>query len=133
MEDTYNLLGHALRKVLDVIACQQGRELAVVASEAGADILNGSSLKASLDIDWDNPEQRQLALEQVLQALEAVESWLGQLQPHDIPQTVNPTLRVARQIVLFVPCGSVVPPIGEVVVSRFIQMNLYFKNYACAN
>ncbi len=81
-----------------MIACQQGRELAVVASEAGADILNGSSLKAALDIDWDNPEQRQLALEQVLQALEAVESWFAKLQQHDIPQTVNQTLRVARQI-----------------------------------
>lgn len=98
VEDTYNLLGHALRKVLGVIACQQGRELAVLASEAGAEILKGSSLKAALDIDWDNPEQRQLALEQVLQVWEAVESWLGQLQPHDIPQTVNQTLRVARQI-----------------------------------
>lgn len=39
-------------------------------SEAGVEILNGLSLKAALDIDWDHPEQRQLALEQVLQALE---------------------------------------------------------------
>jgi hypothetical protein len=30
--------------------------------------------------------------------LEAVESWFGKLQQHDIPQTVNQTLRVARQI-----------------------------------
>ncbi len=37
VEDTYNLLGHALRKALGVIARQQGRGLADVAAEAGAD------------------------------------------------------------------------------------------------
>ncbi len=98
VEDTYNLLGHALRKVLDVIACQQGRELTLVASEAGAEILNGSSLKAALDIDWDNPQERSLALEQVLQALEAVESWLGQLPELTIPEQAKQSLKVARQI-----------------------------------
>ena len=39
MEDTYNLLGHALRKALGVIARQQGRGLAEVATEAGASVL----------------------------------------------------------------------------------------------
>jgi hypothetical protein len=34
VEDTYNLLGHALRKALGVIARQQGRGLAEVAIEA---------------------------------------------------------------------------------------------------
>ena len=55
VEDTYNLLGHALRKALSVIARQQGRGLAAVAQAAGAKLLNGSSLKAALDLDWDNP------------------------------------------------------------------------------
>jgi transposase-like protein DUF772 len=35
VEDTYNRLGHALRKALGVIARQQGRELADVARDAG--------------------------------------------------------------------------------------------------
>src|SRR6266566_9590087 len=37
VEDTYNLLGHALKKVMRVVADQQGRELAEVAQEAGAE------------------------------------------------------------------------------------------------
>jgi hypothetical protein len=49
VEDPYHLLGHALRKALRVIADQQGRGLADVAQEAGAEILGGSSLKAALD------------------------------------------------------------------------------------
>jgi transposase len=78
VEDTYNLLGHALRKALGVLARQQGRGLADVATEAGAPILGGSSLKAALDLDWDAPAERMRALVTVLDALGAVERYLGQ-------------------------------------------------------
>src|SRR5437588_7780238 len=66
VEDTYNLLGHALKKAMRVVADQQGRELAEVAKEAGAEIVCGTSLKAALDRDWDQPGQREEALEVVL-------------------------------------------------------------------
>src|SRR5438105_6400463 len=39
VEDTYNLLGHALNKVMRVVADQQGRELVEVAKEAGAELV----------------------------------------------------------------------------------------------
>src|SRR5215475_2091718 len=42
VEDTYNLLGHALRKALSVIARQQGRELPAVANEVGVPLGSGS-------------------------------------------------------------------------------------------
>jgi Transposase DDE domain/Transposase domain (DUF772) len=77
VEDTYNLLGHALRKALGVIAREQGRELAAVAQEAKAELVAGSSLKAALDLDWDDPTSREQALRQVLGALERVEQWLA--------------------------------------------------------
>src|SRR4051812_23175723 len=48
VEDTYNLLGHALRKALGVIARQQGRGLAELAAEAQVPLLSGEqSLKAT--------------------------------------------------------------------------------------
>jgi transposase len=77
VEDTYNLLGHALKKALGVIARQQGRGLAEVAGEAGASLLGGAtSLKAALDLEWDDPDERALALARVLDALDAVEAYL---------------------------------------------------------
>jgi hypothetical protein len=76
VEDTYNLLGHALRKALGVLARRQGRGLADVATEAGAPILGGPSLKAALDLDWDDPAERTGALVAVLDALSAVERYL---------------------------------------------------------
>ncbi len=52
VEDTYNLLGHALRKAVGMLARQQGRELTALAAEAGAGLVAGAtSLKATLDLD----------------------------------------------------------------------------------
>ena len=99
VEDTYNLLGHALRKALGVIAGQQGRALAAVAQEAGAELVAGSSLKAALDLDWDDPEACTQALTHVLAALENVEQWLVQhpeLITEDSP--VPDCLGAARQV-----------------------------------
>ena len=73
VEDTYNLLGHALRKALGVIAREQGREFAAIAKAADAELVAGSSLKAALDLDWDDPTSREQALRQVIEALDRVE------------------------------------------------------------
>lgn len=77
VEDTYNLMGHALRKAMSVIARQQGRGLADMAGQAEAQVVTGSSLKAALDLDWDDVEQRQRGLTMVLSALDNVERWIG--------------------------------------------------------
>jgi transposase len=76
VEDTYNLLGHALRKALGVIARQQGRGLADVAAETGIDLVGRASLKAALDLDWDDPAAHDQALALVLDALSRFEAWL---------------------------------------------------------
>jgi hypothetical protein len=66
VEDTINLLGHALRQVVGVLARQQGWGLAegtrVLAERAGVPELAGSSLKAALDLDWDDPAALEHAL-----------------------------------------------------------------------
>lgn len=62
VEDTYNLVGHALKKAMRVVADQQGRELIEVAKEAGAELVCESSLIAALDRDWDQPIQKDEAL-----------------------------------------------------------------------
>ena len=98
VEDTYNLLGHALKKALGVITRQQGRELTEVACEMEADLVAGSSLKAALDLNWENPDQRDLALGMVLGVLSSVETHLendAQTLSHPV---VRSSLEAARQI-----------------------------------
>lgn len=76
VEDTYNLLGHALRKAGEVIARDQKQDLSTIASQAGASLMSGSSLKAALDLDWDDPQQKTEALTRILETLNNVESWV---------------------------------------------------------
>jgi transposase len=97
VEDPYNLLGHALKKALGVIARQQGRELADLAAEAGAELVAGASLKAALDLDWDDPAARGQALGLVLAALEQTEQWLA-AQPAAADPTVQASLAAAHQV-----------------------------------
>ena len=100
VEDTYNLLGHALRKALGIIAQDQERDFKEVATEAGAACVADSSLKAALDLDWDDPVAKTQALSTILQALAQVEFRIQQ-QPDASPkaaQEANETLLVARQI-----------------------------------
>jgi hypothetical protein len=97
VEDTYNLVGHALKKVLRVVADQQGRELAQVGQEAGAEVVCGTSLKATLDQDWDQLRQREEALNQVLNVLRAVECWVQTLQQDEM-ELAEPSLEIARQV-----------------------------------
>lgn len=98
VEDTYNLLGHALRKALGAIARQQGRGLADLAAETGASVATGSSLKATLDLDWDEPAAQAAALTAVLAALESLEAW-ADTAPSPAPPTLAEPLAAARQVV----------------------------------
>jgi Transposase DDE domain/Transposase domain (DUF772) len=99
VEDTLNLMGHALRKALGVIAAVQGRGqaagIAVMASLAGVPQLAGSSLKAALDLDWDDPAARDRALAEVLGLLDQVEAFIAGGAGEEAAATA---VAVARQV-----------------------------------
>jgi hypothetical protein len=101
VEDTINLLGHALRKVVGVLARQQGWGLAegtaVLATRAGVPMLAASSLKAALDCDWDDPAARQQALAVLLAAVGQVERFAVS-QPGAEDPRVAWGLAAARQV-----------------------------------
>src|SRR6266516_3323039 len=97
VEDTYNLVGHALKKVMRVVADRQGRELGEVAQEAGAELMCETSLKAALDRDWDQLGQREEALSVVLKVLQAVETWVQTL-PQEEAYLAQLPLEIAQQV-----------------------------------
>ena len=57
-----------------------------------------SSLKAALDLDWADPEQRQRGLEQVLLAWEGVQEWLDSHPQEADRPGVAASMAVARQV-----------------------------------
>jgi hypothetical protein len=98
VEDTYNLVGHALKKIIRVVADQQGRELGEVAQEAGAELMCGTSLKAALDRDWDQQIQKDEALALVLQVLNTVDAWVKTLTDEEDKAVADPVLAIAKQV-----------------------------------
>jgi transposase len=99
VEDTENLLGHALRKAVGVSARPQGRGRPEVAVEAGTPLVAGASLQAALDLDWDDPRTQPQALTIILDALHAVEQWL-ETQPIEAETASRAvaSLAVAQQV-----------------------------------
>jgi hypothetical protein len=94
---TYNLIGHALKKVLQVVAEQRAKELGEVGKEASAELVCTTSLKAALDRDWDRLTEREEALTLVLQVLQAVETWVQTL-PQEEAELAQLPLEIAKQV-----------------------------------
>ena len=95
-----NLMGHALRKALGVIAVLQGRGqaagTAIVAAQAGVPHLAASSLKAALDADWDDLAARDHALAEVLGLLGRVDAFVAGQAGDEAAAAVVATARQVR-------------------------------------
>jgi hypothetical protein len=78
VEDTFNLLGHALRKAVGLAAKELGRSAAALMEDAGLELVGQSSLTAALDLDWGAPTARESALRLVLEEVERWKRWLEQ-------------------------------------------------------
>ena len=61
-------------------------------------LVSGSSLKAALDCNWDEPETRQAALSVVVAQLSAVEGWLETQPESQADPAVQAHLKTAQQI-----------------------------------
>ena len=80
VEDTLNLLGHALRKAVGLAAKALATPAEVLMADAGLELVGQSSLKAALDLDWGAPTARASALRLVLEEVERWKDWLAQQQ-----------------------------------------------------
>lgn len=76
VEDTFNLIGHAARLLLTSAAEKLGLSFQETANQAGIPLLTGSSLKAMLDINWDDPTQKKKALELLLTQVQLLHDFL---------------------------------------------------------
>src|SRR5215472_18045209 len=76
VEDTLNLLGHALRKAVGLAARALDASVEVILEEAGVVLVGHSSLKAALALDWGQPKAREQALRLVLEEVERWQKWL---------------------------------------------------------
>ena len=88
VEDTLNLLGHALRKAVGLAAAELGTSAAALIEAADLALGGHSRLKAALDLDGGEPTARARALRLVLEEVERWKRWLEQqscLSVHEPP------------------------------------------------
>ena len=88
VEATFNLLGHALRTVVELAAAALDTSVDALVADAGLLLVGHSSLKAALDLDWGVPAAREHALGLVLEEVERWKGWLEQqhqLSAHEPP------------------------------------------------
>lgn len=83
VEDAFNLLGHAARKVVVDAAALFGEEPVDLAVVAGIPLLAtdpnkvGGSLKARLDVEWERPEARANAFDRLVREVFALRDFLA--------------------------------------------------------
>jgi hypothetical protein len=77
VEDTFNLLAHAARKVLACAARLAHLTPEDIARDAGTPLLVDTSVKAALDIEWSDPEQKASAIGTLVEQLDRLERWIA--------------------------------------------------------
>lgn len=77
VEDTINLLGHAARDLVDTLARRFDKPFDVMAREAGIPLLEGTSLKAALDVDWTDLGEAHRALQRLLGQVDALSGFIA--------------------------------------------------------
>lgn len=80
VEDTFNLLGHAARKLVDAAATLLGQSQEEICRKAGIPLLLQGSIKAGLDIDWNDPEQRDEAIGVLVGQVTSLHQWIERKQ-----------------------------------------------------
>jgi hypothetical protein len=99
-EDTFNLLGHSARKVAQLAASATGIPFDQLCEQAGIPLLRAPSIKAALNINWADPEQRDMALLQLIAQVDTLHSWVEREQlniTHPLASYIQAIAQVRHQ------------------------------------
>ena len=86
VEDTFNLLAHAARKVVSCAAGLLGWTDERVCRQAGIPLLMASSIKRGLDIDWNDAVDKRAAITRFSRQLDSLQSWIARQLPEELAQ-----------------------------------------------
>lgn len=84
VEDTFNLLGHAARKVVACVAQLLAWPEEKVCRAAGIPLLLAPSVKAGLDIDWNDGQEKADAIKTLTAQLDSLQAWLCKRLPDEL-------------------------------------------------
>src|SRR5262245_42084625 len=100
VEDTINLLGHAGRKIVACVAELLKWKEDRICRKAGCPLLLASSIKAGLDLDWSDPDDKATAIPTLIEQLTSLEQWIAARLPEELNRPpLDEDLATLRQII----------------------------------
>lgn len=100
VEDTWNLIGRAMSKVVHLVAVALEVDEAEVVRAARLQALTEDSVKASLDIDWDDDEAKHEALNHLISQVERLDAWVARrAKPHAAKSPLKEALALLHHVV----------------------------------
>jgi hypothetical protein len=100
VEDTWNLIGRAMSKVVHAVGLALDIDEETIVRQARLTVLNASSIKAALDIDWDDESAERAALDQLLSEVSRLEAWVQKKAKKQAEQPpLSDTLAMLRRVV----------------------------------
>jgi hypothetical protein len=111
VEDTINLIGHAIRNLVNAIADEGVFTQTQIARALKLTIIGAGSVKARLDIDWNDKKAQRQALRSLVQQAERLQRWIQDRIPElqddeDIAVAMQTLRRVIDQDIEPDPDGS---------------------------
>lgn len=98
VEDTFNLLGHAARKVVQCVSRATGLPVERICESAGIPILTAPSVKTGLDVDWNDDTQKRQALARLVSQLDSLHTWIQTDMPVVMDDVVKGHLATLERI-----------------------------------
>ena len=77
VEDTFNLIARAATHVVRAAAERLGKPVSEVAEMAGIPLVEASSIKAALDLNWSDKAERTQGLRTLLGQVDSLRAWLA--------------------------------------------------------
>lgn len=97
VEDTINLLGHAARKVVECASCLVELPYREICRVAGIPLLLHDSVKEGLDLDWNDPEQKDEAIDILTGQITQLVGWIDR-QHLEFDEPLRPYLEAIAQV-----------------------------------
>jgi len=100
VEDTINLIGHAIRNLVKAVVDEGAFTQKQIERGAQLTILGAASVKAHLDIDWNDKKAQTQALRRLVQEAERLQGWIADrtAQLQDDPD-IGTALQTLRRVI----------------------------------
>jgi hypothetical protein len=77
VEDTWNLIGRAMSKVVHAVSLALELDEETIIKSAKLTVLGADSIKAALDLDWNDEQAEHAALQTLLDQVDSLERWVA--------------------------------------------------------